>query len=157
MGYITGTDLQAALSPATYLAVFDDSNVGTVNTSAVALVIERAHAEVASYLPRITRTYPGAIPSAVQSLLRAAELEYAMAFAFERHPEYVRSFGEGPRLDMFKRAQARMEAIATGAQFATGDAVAPLNPAPVTGGIVVVSGPRMLVDSLDGTSNGGDF
>lgn len=155
MSYVSAADLQAALSPATYLAIFDDNNDGTANPDVVALIIKRAHAETISHLPRAFRGAPGTIPTDLQPLLQSAELDFAMAFSFERHPEYVRSFGEGPRLSFYKRGIEKMERIATGAQWPTSD-TATLQPRTV-GGVVYDLGPRTMVDSMNGTSNGGDF
>lgn len=155
MSYVTATDLRAALSPSTYLAIFDDDNDGTANADVVALVLQRAHAEVISHLPRAFRGAPGDIPADLRPLLQSAELDFAMAFSFERHPEYVRSFGEGQRLSFYKRGRDTMERVATGAQWPTSDTTT-LAPRTV-GGIVYDHGPRVLTDSPDGTSNGGDF
>lgn len=157
MGYITSTDLQSALSPATYLAIYDDSNTGTANATAVAFTLERAHAQVLSYLPAFTSTAPGAIAAAFLPLLRMAETDYAVAYSYERHPEYVRTFGEQPRAERYKRAEQLMVRISTGMQRPQGDTGGPLGASPVVGGVVFEGGPRVMIQGPDGTSNGGDF
>jgi hypothetical protein len=160
-GYVSASELRDVLSLATYMAIFDDGNTGVTATvdasSAVALVLSRAHAEVISYLLTIYGTLPAELPSAVPVLLKSAELDYAVAFSFERHPEYVRTYGEAKRAERWERAERKMERIASTIQrIAPSDN--PPEPTPRTsGGIVLDDARRFITTSSDGTWNGGDF
>lgn len=102
---ITASDLSVALSPATYLAIFDDANDGTVDDTnpAVVLVIERAEAEVYSFLPVDFTPAP-----AQQKLLRQAAFSFAISFSYERHPEYVRMVASNERNDQYARGKRIM-------------------------------------------------
>lgn len=151
--FVAPSDLKLALNPTTYLAIFDDGNTGVVQDTdpGVLLVLERSFAEVLSYLPRIYDSLPTGIPT----LLKSCQLDYAVALSYERHPEYVRSFGEEKRAERWGRAEKRMERIADSFQEITDNAPA-ARPGNV-GGITYDAGPRMLTDSSDGTNNSGDF
>lgn len=154
--YITADDLLAALGSAAFLAIFDDDNTNDLaavkGTTQVALVVERAHAEVLSYVPRAYDDLPSGIPT----LLKSAELDYAVALSFERHPEYVRTFGEEKRLERWNRAERKMERIADAAQILTDNAPA-ASPATEGGVVVDPNDNRLIISSADGTNNAGDF
>lgn len=142
MAFVTPTDLRTALSLKTYIAIFDDATTGTVSEAiapaagydvGVAQVLRRAHAEVISWIFPITNTDPN---SATQSdLLFSAELDFAVAFAFERHPAYVRAFGEVERASRMKRAADKMQRIQEGLQrySAVGTAAPAVIPTPAGG------------------------
>lgn len=156
--FITPSDLRTALTARVYEQVFDDDGDGTVadDDPEVQLVIERAHAEVLSYLPRI---WDKSLPTDVPPLLKSAELDFAVALAFERHPEYVRSVGEEARERRWTRAERKMERIVDGAQVVVGNAPPDADTKPLMqGGIVYNANPRRtIVDGSDDTYNGGDF
>lgn len=153
--YITASDLAAALGAQVYMQIFDDASTGdipTVDASAqVELVIERAHSEVLSYVPAIYESLPTSIPT----LLKSAELDYAVALSLERHPEYVRAYGEEAREKRWMRAEKKMGRIVQSIQQITDGAPAgrPGN----VGGVIRDTAPRVMVDGPDGTHNGGDF
>lgn len=158
---ITAADLKLALTPRVYEQVFDDDMDGTVadDEQQVTLVIERAHAEVLSYLPRAWGDGAGSIPTDVPPLLKSAELDYAVALSLERHPEYVRSVGEDARERRWARAERKMERIVEGAQVVVENAPPAAAAAPILqGGIIYNPNPRRtIVDGSDDTFNGGDF
>ncbi len=156
MPYASQEDLEHQLSPTTVRALFDDQNSGQAYVAAVNAVLQRASDMVDSYLARV---YKGPFPVAqtpVPSAIRAATLEFAIAYSFERHPEYVHTYGEEYRsTTREKRAIAMMERIANGLQEIPDWTLQPkqLN----IGGIITFSGPRTIIDNPDGTPNGGDF
>jgi hypothetical protein len=166
--YITSGDLITRLNPTTYLAIFDDENSGEldmVDKASVTDVIESAEAEVDSYLITI-RDLPlpavagvvGASNPARDRLLKMACLDFAQALAYERHPEYVRTYGDKSSKDssVWKRAETRMQRIRAGSQELPD--IDQQNTKPITiGGAVFDEGPRTIVTSADGTDNGGDF
>lgn len=160
--YVSPSDLKAAVGPQVYVQIFDDDGDGNVsdNDAGVQLVLERAHAEVLSYLPRLYGIAvvddPTRLPQGIPTLLKSAELDFAVALSFERHPEYVRSYGEEGRSLRWKRAEAKMQRIGDAKQIPT-DNVPP--PQPVTGGGVITdpNPRRTIVTSADGTDNAGDF
>lgn len=156
MAYIDQTDLEAALSPATVLALFNDQNEGVVYTPALLAVLTRASTEVDSYL---ARDFKGPFPvpqTPVPAVIKNCTVEFAIAFSFERHPEYVHTYGEQFRgTTRYKRACEMAERLATGLQE-TPDWVLQPRGGDV-GGIIFSAGPRTITDSPDGTYNGGDF
>jgi hypothetical protein len=160
--YIGIQDIVNALSPSTVLALYDDANVGDISdaelVARVETVIARAEAEVNSYL---ARAYPKLVLPVTQApqsqMLKQAALAFAVPFSFQRHPEYVKTYGDDPRGGMtaLKRADEFMERLCTGKQFLSD---VPAEPKPsIVGGVVYSTGPRTTIDSPDGTYNGGDF
>lgn len=152
--YIEQINLERALSPATVLAIFDDDPpTGRVNQEAIAEIIERAEAEVDSWLVGI---YDLPIPAPYDRLLKVAAIDFAVAFSFERHPEYVKTFGEEKRAERWKRGSDRMMRIRDGLQRL------PDQPSPDTapknsGAVVYDHGDRTMVDNSDGTVNNSWF
>lgn len=151
--YINQIDLENALSSATIIQLFDDDDDGVADADAVASVIDRAEAEVESWMIG-DYSFPLNVPT--DRLLKHSALDYAVAFSFERHPEYVRTFGENPRgHERYKRAMERMQRIQSAQQKLPDETVTqtPRN----VGGIATDPGPRIMVTGMDGMSNGGDF
>lgn len=157
--YLTQTDLENALSPQTILAIFDDNNDGTADATPIAAVIARAEGQVHSYL---SRAYPALVfpltgGDATSAVLKQAALAYAVPYAWQRHPEYMRMVGAGENVTapMLRAADEMMERLCEGQQFLFGVTA---QPKPTTvGGIIYDSGPRTCIDGRDGSSNGGDF
>lgn len=147
--------LRAALSAATYMALFDDEQTGSHSivdaSDAVRFTLRRAHARVVSRLPPIYRTLPSAaVADDIPALLQDAELLYACGLAYDRHAEYARAYGR-PKFDeaddIMDKVQAAILMIADN----------PPEPAPRNvGGTVTSLGPRAFVDS-SGNYTGGDF
>lgn len=154
--YITAGDLRVALSVPTYLALLDDAQSGvvaTVDASAeVALVMSRAHAMVASRLPAIYFTIPDtAVSSEVPMLLKHAELYYACALSYDRHPEYQRTYGS-PRYA--SEANLIMDQVQSSILRIADN---PPDPTPTNVGGATVSGaPRVFFDA-SGNYTGGDY
>ena len=151
--WLEQTDLTNVLSVATFAAIFDDASTGVTNLDIVASVIERAEQEVMSWLI-------GQYGQAVQSdpglgadlFLKGCALEFAIVFAFDRYPEYVRANGK-EREARYARAEERMTRVLQSRQRPTALKNLPAN----VGGSTVASGPRMVIDGTDGTYNGGDY
>ncbi len=152
--YIEQVNLERALSPKTVLAIFDDAPAkGRVNQEALAEVIERAEAEVDSWLVGI---YTQPIAAPFDRLLKHAALDYAVAFSFERHPEYVRTFGEDQRAQRWKRANDRMMRIRDGLQRLPDQpraATAPKN----SGALIYDKSARVMIDNADGRENNNGY
>lgn len=156
VAYLVQDDLESALSPSTVLALYDDENKGVVNQTALNAVLTRASRWVDSYLARV---YVGPFPVSqlpVPEIIKDAAIEFAIAFSFERHPEYVQTYGEQYRAGTrFKRACEMMDRICQGQQEIPDWNLQP-KPRNV-GGIITSAGPRTIIDSPDGSVNGGDF
>ena len=155
---ITPGELRTALGANTYDAIFDDSNQGSVpdTSAAVQQVLSRAHARVVSRLGVMYRQIPDGTDNEISQLLKDAELGYAEALAYERHPEYVRQYGEADKvLAKMKRADSTMQLL----QEAVLRIVdVPPEPKPRNvGGIVVDDQQRVFLTGSDGTRNSGDF
>lgn len=158
--FVTAAELRAALSLATYLALFDDEQTGSTDivdaSLPVTLTLSRAHVRVVSWLPNSYSTNPTADDSDVSVLLKDAELNYAVGMAFDRHPEYSRQYGEDPRRKAaFDQAELTMTRVQS-AVLRLVDSPSLGIPA-LAGGVCYESGPRTITDSLDGTHNGGDL
>lgn len=155
--YITQADIELRLSPRTVLAIFDDDNDGVADADAVAAIIDDAEAHVDAALLGFI-DMPAINPA--DRLIKRAALNFAIAFSFERHPEYVRSFGEEPRIH-YKRAEDYLDKIQAARRRLPDNnsdlTVAAGGTVKNVGGIVTDSGPRTLVDDPDGTQNSGDF
>lgn len=155
--WLAQANLENATSLATVAACFDDANnPGTINQGALAEIIERAEQEALSWL--VTELGPPPLSATVMAQLQAdafckyASLDYAVAFMYERHPEYVRSQADEIQ-SRVKRADTRMERVLNARQRPPTVATRPAN----VGGVSVDGAPRIISDSPDGTYNGGDF
>lgn len=157
--YTDATGLQNALGPVTYLAIFDDVNAGSVSTGTgtpVDQVLSRAHAQVVSRLVSVYGAdgIPSVLPSSIPALLVDAELNYAVALAWQRHPEYVRAVGaKNATAAAYERADMTMKNVADAIQRLPEVVATPSN----VGGVVTDGSNRLIIDSSDGTSNAGDF
>jgi hypothetical protein len=159
--YIDSAKLMVALTPETFLACFDDENTGDVNTvddEAVQLAIDGAEGEVDSYMITARpQPLPSTTSPAVDRIVERSCLEFAMSLAWERHPEYVRTYGENPRATaLWDRATKRMERVKEGRQELPD--VDEQNGRPSTlSPVVFDEGPRTITTSADGTENGSGF
>lgn len=157
--YVTADDLRATIGPQAYLAIFDDTNVGTVDAAAVALVLSRASGRVDGYL---AKNYSAAVvPFLADVPIQAKEaaLEFATGMAYLRRPEYASRYGEKGKVQEFERAEQLCKDLAENLQrLAAAPSAAP-HPANVQGG--VYTGPSDT--SPDGVGTGifsqgfGDF
>jgi hypothetical protein len=151
-------DLQAAITPTVVLALFDDQSTGTPDPVAMAEVLDQAEAEVLSYLVGHYPTNP-LPPSLINDpLLKRSALDFAIVFAYERHPEYTRTVGESSRVETrFQRATARMQRIQSAMQqpAQTNSPVQVRNP--TGGGPGLTAEPSITLNRPDGTSGMGDF
>lgn len=152
--YIDQAALELRLTPTTLAALFNDTGDGVVNTDAVEAIIEDAEGEAEGFFGG---QYPIPLPEPNDRLLRKSVLDLAVAFSYDRAPEYVRTFAEQARdTGLYKRAVARLLRIKAALQILpdqSGGAAAPLN----VGGVVTDNGPRMMIDSADGTANNSGF
>jgi len=152
--YISQAALELRLTPRTLAAIFDDTGDGVVNTAAVDAVIDDAEAEVEGLLGG-QYAFPLGEPN--DRLLIKSCIDFAVAFSYDRAPEYVRTFSEQARdTGLYKRARERVLAIKSAM------AILPDQPAGTAapqnnGGVVVDQGPRMIIDSANGTRNGDGF
>jgi len=160
-GYVSAEELRTVLSLPTYLAIFDDTLSGSYTvvdgSTAVILTLKRAHAEVVSYLPNIYRTMPAELPNGVPILLKSVELDYAVALSFQRHPEYVRTFGGGKQSALWDRAQAKMDRIVSTIQQIPPNDLPPEAQPETVGGITYDDSRRIISTCINGQWNGGDF
>lgn len=159
---VTAEMLRAVLSLPTYMALFDDDQIGSmadVDASlAVTLTLRRAHVRVNARLATIyaARPLPSGTDAAYSDLLLDAELNYAVGMAFDRHPEYVKAYGEEPRRKAaFDQAELYMELIQA-ALMRIPESAPETKPRNV-GGLILTNDQRVMAPSLDGSRNSGDF
>lgn len=151
--WLEQTDLSNVLSVATFSAIFDDPTTGATNLGIVASVIERAEQEVLSWLVDEYGQSVVSVPGLGADLfLKGCALEYAIVFAFDRYPEYVRANGK-EREFRYARAEERMTRVLQSRQRPTSLTKVPAN----VGSSTVASGPRLVIDGTDGSYNGGDY
>ncbi len=151
--WLEQTDLANNLSTATFSAIFDDPTTGVTNLDIVASVIERAEQEVLSWLvPEYGPDIQSAPGLGADLFLKGCALEFAIVFAFDRYPEYIRANGK-EREFRYARAEERMGRVMQSRQRPTSLPIKPAN----VGGAVVDNGPRIAVDSSNGQSNSGDY
>lgn len=155
--YISQADGESALSAQTVAQLYvDDASSGVVNVQAITDNIDRAEGEVDSFLLGVTVESLSTITGA-DRLLRGCALDFFVAFSFERHPEYARTFGDNPRASpQYTRAKERMLRIQAATQRLP-DQTKGANPPRNVGGIVRSDGPRMMIQGVDGTNNGAGF
>ena len=148
--YISRPDLENALSAETVLRLYDDGT-GNVDDDALSFQIDCAEAEVDSWL---LSNYKEPLPIATDRLVKRAAVLFLIHLSFDRHPEYVRTFGEDKRHEgAYERATALMQRISDALQRLPDVPEPPAN----AGGVVYSQGPRTIIDSIDGTQNSGDF
>lgn len=146
-------DLENRLNAATVLSLFDDGT-GTVNQTAITAVISDGEQEMMSWLVNEN----GSLTTAPNDLAndpfyKACALDFAIAFAVERHPEQARVAGLGTKESYFARATKRAERVQQGRQRATDMVEPPRN----VGGPVVDTSVRMYIPNANLSTNSGDF
>ncbi len=166
-GWVTPKQLRLALGPVTYMALFDDDRTGSpaaVDASdQVAQALEESAAEVASYLPALytAPSSPAQLPGQTAWLLTGAQLMYAKCLSWQRHPEYVKTYGAQPGgkleqlfRDKMVRIQSSIQQVAPGAAT---DGSSPVADPPNVGAHVTPDDDRIIINDADGTPNIGDF
>lgn len=151
--YISQLDVENALSAATIAELFvDDASAGVVNALALEQCIDLAEGEVDSFLLGVNDV---ASLKRFDRLLRLSAIDFFKVFAFSRHPEYVKTYGEDPRSNsLYKAAVARMQRIQAATQeLPDQQGGQPQN----VGAIIRSTGPRLMIDSPNGTENGAGF
>lgn len=86
--YASAADLEFVIPAETVRQIFDDDLSGTADASTVDYYLDLAQSFVNSYLEQL---YAIPLASPVPNLVRHLTIEVAVAFAYRRHPEYVRS------------------------------------------------------------------
>jgi len=115
--FVTPAEFRSTFNPGTYLSIFDDNNDGIVadDDPNVALVLERAHSKVVSYLPLNFRSWAELserLPAHAPILLKGAELDFGFCLAMDRHPEFAKTYGGEERDKRWKRAEGEMDRVA---------------------------------------------
>jgi hypothetical protein len=157
---ITATMLRYGLSTATYMALYDEEQLGVQDevdvSGPVLLTLTRAHIRCVSWLGANYNKIPLVTDPDVSELLKDAELNYAIGISYDMHPEYVRAYGEEPkRKAAYDQAELTMMRIQE-AILKLVDSASMAEPTNV-GGIVVDSGQRMFLGTTNGIMNSGDF
>lgn len=101
--------------------IYDDDNDGELDQDAILLDIEAADGEVDSWALSI---YDVADIPTADRLMRHAAMTFFVAFAYERHPEYVRSGKAGK---LYERAEAIMQRLRKAERRLPDAAVPPAN------------------------------
>lgn len=151
--WLAQSDLENAVSPQTILACCDDENAGVASIPVVAAIIERAENEVLSWLHEyaVNGQLPDTATLTADVFLKYAALEFAVAFMFDRHPEFVRANGR-ERIDRKKNADDRMTRVLQSRQRppTLNETKKPAN----VGGFTTNAGPQLIGS---GPCGGGDI
>jgi phage gp36-like protein len=94
--YVTQTDLQYRIGTQAVAALFSDGD-GNVDTDSLGAVLQAASDWVDSVL---SVEYTGPFPltqSPLPAMVKEAALLFAIAFSYDRKPEYARQLGDGGR------------------------------------------------------------
>lgn len=143
--YISDADLLAAIGIDPLLATSDDTNAGVPSDAVLQLVIDSAEGEVDSYLVGF-QAYP--IVDGEDRLIRLSALDFAVAFLFERHPEYVRNRDNKQGEVRYQRAVERMFRIQQARQRLPDENA---NSAPKNVGAIVTNGsPKFMLGCGNG-------
>ncbi len=166
----TPQDLVDAMGLQTYRAIFDDpvgsppvpsGSRATVDASTqVGSVLQRACACVKAWLPGAYDKMPddqSTNATNISTLMKDAELRYALIFSYRRHSEYVRTYGAEPSGPLIKEADAHMQRIKQGQERIPPDDKPPAPSPNNVGGVGVSDGARIAMTAVDGSSNAGDF
>jgi phage gp36-like protein len=155
MAYLTQADLEARMGVPKVLALYDDTNSGSVNTTALGVILQTASDLVDGTIARsYTGTFPMASPQPV--LVKEAAMLYAQALSIERKPELISRDDDSFPMKLRKQADTLCERIASGLSRLV-DAPPPTAGVNLTGGLVFIDGPRLISTNPDGTSNMGDL
>jgi len=129
--YIVTADLEARVSALVVRQILDDDQSGAADTTAVTRVIADAESYVEGFLRgnydlAAVRALGTGAPNEVKRLC----LDIAVAYLWERHPEYVRADGD----KLFERARRDLVDLRAGKTRL--DIVASVEPAANQGGVV---------------------
>jgi hypothetical protein len=157
---ITAAELRTELTLATYMALFDEEQVGDIPTvdasPGVLMVLGDAHVLTIAWLPANYEHLPVASDPDVSQLLKYAERQYAKVLAYEKHDEYVRATGSEKKItSAFTRAEATMKRVQQ-AILRMPDSESMGKPENI-GGIVTNDDQRVFLGSTGGRRNSGDF
>lgn len=147
--YITPVDVENRLSQQVVKQIYDDDESGDADAGPVAGLCADASSKVASYL-RANYSLDAVAENTPYEVVRLT-LDVATAYAAQRFPSYVKRDWE----KLMKAAESDLMKLRDGQTRL--DVTTSPEPSRTVGGIVYDSGPRMIVDSADGTSNQGDF
>lgn len=117
--WATADDLRAALSSQTFNEIYIREDLSDVDPTLIALDLQRAHAQVAA---RTRQPNNGGLPTDdPDGFYKLAVLEYAQAYAYERHPEYRKN-----KTEFMTRASALCADIRAGKALPKEEAPSPV-------------------------------
>lgn len=145
------------MGPVTYMAVFDDNKTKDVRkvdaSEAVELILDLSWAQVMSF---VRGMYASGLPeqgSNASKLLKGAQLLFARCMAYQRHPEYVKTYGAEPDGKLWSAGVALMKRIQSAEQqIPPNDNPPEANPGNV-GTIVYDDSPKIAVPSNPDSPN----
>jgi hypothetical protein len=160
-GFIVAADLRTLLGKQLFNELYAEDPGEDVpdNHPAVVQVLRRSRIVIKSYLGPIFTAAEAEFPAGEPSeFLASAQLDLAHAMSYERRPEVAKEYGRTKALDLRKQATVTMDNLRADVQrIPAGDNPPDATTPRTSGGIITFSGSRILIDSPDGTSNGGDF
>lgn len=157
MAYVTQAEMERRFGARLIQTLFDDA-AGGVDTTSLGDVRQAASDWVDSV---IAMEYTGPFPltqDPLPAMVREATLLFAIAFSYDRNPEYARMLGDGARPDYRKLGEKLCDDIKKNLKRIVGYTAEP-NPANVGGGVYTGTSD----DTPDGVGTGifsegfGDF
>lgn len=107
MAYASAADLAFAIPAETIRQIFDDNGDGDPDDDTVAYFLGVAESFVNTYLEQL---YAIPLADPVPNIVRHLTIEVAVAFAYRRHPEFVRSGWK----DVFEETKKTLQDIRDG-------------------------------------------
>lgn len=152
--YLVLADLTNSFDPTLIVRLFDDDADGVPDPGPLATVLNRASRWVDWGLKP---TYTGPLPlttAQVSELVKETALHFAMAFAYDRKPGFIKTDDDKSQRKMhFDTASKLVKDAAVG--LIQMPETTPARGPVLTGGLVLSGGPQFTV--VDGVSNTGDF
>lgn len=108
MAYVTAAELAFAMSQASFDTVFDQDNDGVADDAVVDAALARASALTDAWIAPVYRGPFPIVAIPIPSMVRELTIQFALAMAFERRPDYTRTLQGGADND--KERWARAEA-----------------------------------------------
>lgn len=105
--YASAADLAKAIPAETVVQLFDDDNDGTADADTITFFLDMAESVINSELEQLYRI---PLTEPIPAVVKYITVFLAVAFAYDRHPEYVRAPGE----KLYERAKMLLRDIRDG-------------------------------------------
>lgn len=106
---ISQTDIEVRLNPATLIALADDDGDGAADSVVIGEICLDASEEAKGWVATEYRDlFPFTGSASIPRMLKQTAVYYAIAALFDKHPEYVRQYGENDRADGLRQRAEKL-------------------------------------------------